>query len=119
MTTQSQTLTRPPPDLAAEADTATQQAANNVVILKAGTLTMDLRRLPATKNQARRLIKILDCLEPDLEELHQALLDQCRELTDQKQKQNPSDRKTLGDYADRCLDTATACHHAMQQHLKT
>ena len=112
-TTKPRTPTHPPPNGADAEDAAIRKAVSNIPILRAGVLAMDIKREPATMNHAERLIKILDNQEPDLEEIHQALLNQCHELTEQKHAH--MSRKTLDDYVDRCLDAANACRRAIDR----
>ena len=86
-----------------------------IATLKAGSLAKDLNRMPATTTQANQIIMIIDCAEPNLANLREALLEQCRELTEAKQKQ-PSNisKRALGNLADRCLDIAVDCAKAIE-----
>ena len=103
-----------------DAAAAAEQCAMNIALplvatMKAETLAVELRKMPALTNHAARITEICSRDKPDLEELRQALLDQCRELTQAKQRQaSGNSRRTIGNYADRCLDVATDCRRAME-----
>ena len=115
------TTTRTPPNSASfDAAAAAEAIAMNVAmpalaILKAGALAKDLKRLPATTNQADQIIMIVDCAKPDLVNLRETLLEQCRELTKAKQSQpGNTSKRALGGLADRCLDIAVDCAKAIK-----
>ena len=114
------TAFRPPKnqdfDAAAAAEAITLNLAMPAITaLKAGALAKELKRLPATTNHANEIIKIIDCEEPNLTDLREALLEQCRELTEAKHLHPAAiGKQIIGDLADRCLDTAMTCAKAIQ-----
>ena len=91
-------------------DIAMNHAMPVIAAMKAGALALKLKSLPATTSQADRIMAIVDGPEPDLNELRDALLEQCRELNAARQRHTSrNSQETLGDFADRCLDLAVEC----------
>lgn len=99
---------------------AAEAVVNNITLpsmaaMKAEALASDLSRLPATTNHAARITEICSQPQPNLKELRQALLAQCRELTAAKERQTGAiSRRSIGEHADRCLDIATDCQRAIE-----
>ena len=111
---------RPPKNPDFDAATAAEAIAMNLAMptistLKAGALAKELKKLPATAHHANEIIKIIDCEEPNLTDLREALLEQCRELTEAKHLHPGAiGKQIIGDLANRCLDTAMTCTKAIQ-----
>ena len=113
------TANRPPEtaEITAAEAAVMQRAMPTMAALKAGALALELKQLPAPTSHSDRIAEICDCREPDMDELRQGLLEQCRELTEAKARQHSVNaRQTVGSYADRCLDAAMACARAIGGH---
>ena len=91
-------------------DIAMSHAMPVIAAMKAGALALKLKRLPAPTSQADHIMTIVDAPEPNLNELRDALLEQCRELNGAKQRHtSQNSQRALGDFADQCLDLAMEC----------
>jgi len=88
---------------------AVHQTTADPVVEEARKLSEQIRKLSTRTSQVNRIDRICGADQPDRAELREALLEQCRELTGNKQAYSGRSESILADFANRCFDLAMQC----------